>query len=121
MSRANRYGQIRSVGSRSKGLGRRGKLDLISAVVSGSGGWGSIRAGKRRRAGEPAGEGQTGVPRLGLDHGLAVAHVRDIGDALVALAGLKEVRGGAGSAAAGRRGETPVCARTATGVHYRLH
>ena len=55
---------------------------------------------------EPTGEGRTGVPRLGLDRGLAVAHVRDMGDALVALAGLKEVRGGAGSAAAGRRGET---------------
>ena len=60
----------------------------------------------RRRAGENAGEGHTGVPGLGLDRGLAVAHVRDIGDALVALAGLKEVRGGAGSATAGRRGET---------------
>ena len=58
----------------------------------------------RRRAGEPAGEGRTGVPRLGLDRGLAVEHVRDMGDALVALAGLKEVRGGAGSAAAGQRG-----------------
>ena len=39
-----------------------------------------------------------------MDRGLAVEHVRDMGDALVALAGLKEVRGGAGSAAAGQRG-----------------
>ena len=67
-----------------------------------------------------AGEGQSGDPRLGLDRGLAVAHVRVMGDALVALAGLEKVRGGAGSAAAGRRGETPVCSRAATGVRYRL-
>ena len=58
-----------------------------------------------------AGEGQSGVPRLGLDRGWAVAYVRDMGDALVALAGLEKVRGGAGSAAADRRGETPVCTR----------
>jgi hypothetical protein len=61
------------------------------------------RGGARRGL---AGEGQSGVPRLGLDRGLSVAHVRDMGDALVALAGLEEVRGGAGSAAVGRRGET---------------
>ena len=67
------------------------------------------RGGARRGL---AGEGQSGVPRLGLDRGLAVAHVRDMGDALVALAGLEEVRGGAGSAAAGRRGETRWRARS---------
>ena len=55
-----------------------------------------------------------------MDRGLAVAHVRGMGDALVALAGLEKGRGGAGSAAAGRRGETPVCARVASGVRYRL-
>ena len=79
----------------------------------------------RRRAGEPAGEGQTGVPRLGLGRGLAMAHVRDMGDALVALAGLKEVRGGAGSAAAGRRGETRwrarSCAALGTGAGAKDH
>ena len=41
------------------------------------------------------GEGQSGNPRLGLSPGLAVAHVRDMGNALAALAGLKGVRGGA--------------------------
>ena len=65
-------------------------------------------------------EGQSGDPRLGLDRGLAVAHVHGMGDALVALAGLEKVCGDAGSAAAGRHGETPVCARAATGVRYRL-
>ena len=34
------------------------------------------RGGARRGL---AGEGQSGVPRLGLDRGLAVAHVRDMG------------------------------------------
>ena len=57
MSRANRYGQIRSVGSRSKGLGRRGKLDLISCVHARSddreptGCWAAARVA----GGEPSG------------------------------------------------------------------
>ena len=63
-------------------------------------------AGADLRGGGLTGEGQFGIPRLGLGRGLAVAHVRDMGNALAALAGLNEVRGGASSAAAGRRGET---------------
>ena len=77
-------------------------------------------AGADLRGGGLTGEGQFGIPRLGLGRGLAVAHVRDMGNALAALAGLNVVRGGAGSAAAGRRGETPGCARAAIGVRYRL-
>ena len=51
-----------------------------------------------------AGVERFGAPGAYTGRGLAVAHVRDMGDTLVALAGLEEVRGGAGSAAAGRRG-----------------
>ena len=53
-----------------------------------------------------AGVERFGAPGAYTGRGLAVAHVRDMGDTLVALAGLEEVSGGAGSAAAGRRGET---------------
>ena len=60
-------------------------------------------AGADLRGGGLTGEGQFGIPRLGLGRGLAVAHVRDMVNALAALVGLNEVRGGAGSAAAGRR------------------
>ena len=53
-----------------------------------------------------AGVERSGAPRAYSGWGLAGAHVRDMGDALVVLAGLEEVSGGTGSAAAGRRGET---------------
>jgi hypothetical protein len=56
----------------------------------------ALTAGTELRGGGLIGEGQSGIPRLSLSRGLAVVHVRDMGNALVALVGLKGVRGGAG-------------------------
>ena len=91
----------------------KGYDDLILCVDLGSSGQDLSSRGVaalHRRVSAPrrgiAGERQSGIPRLGLSPGLAMAHVRDMGNALAALAGLKGVLAALGSAAAGRRGET---------------
>ena len=132
MSRANRYGQIRSVGSRSKGLGRRGKLDLISCVQGRSGGWNLTERGSAALvAGDQAprrrcAEARRTWPNLavrgsnrpvfgsGVTYGARVVHL-----------GSKQSSGRLGAAlawaAAGPRGgDSPACARVAAGEYYKL-
>ena len=84
---------------------KSGPLDLHRAV-QGEGGTGAAAqsAGDACPRRGFAGVERSGAPGAYSGWGLAVAHVRDMGDTLVALAGLEEVRGGAGSAAAGQRG-----------------
>ena len=66
----------------------RNPLGVVARAIHGRSSGFGWRGGAM--AVEPAGEGRTGVPRLGLDRGLAVEHMRGMSDALVALAGAGE-------------------------------